>query len=76
MNKEEKIKLARKLMMEVELEEVSERKAESENHICECGHKRSNHGISYNINYTGGFCKECDCKHFLMNQSSPSPANK
>jgi len=62
---DQKIAKARQLMREVdgELNEI-----EKENYrsmICQCGHKHSEHGKSYSINYTAGFCSKCKCCHFI-----------
>ena len=65
---EEKIKKARKLMLEVIQERRDKARAKSDNMLCKCGHKHKNHSDTYSVNYTAGFCSLCDCEHFLMKQ--------
>lgn len=67
MTNEEKIKEAKRLMIEVT---ESERQMEIErvnNLFCRCGHTHKEHTKSYSINYSAGFCitEKCDCRNFI-----------
>lgn len=67
MNKGKKLETAKKLLWEVKQEEIKEMQENNDkikNHICICNHKRERHGKSYSINYTDGFCQDCDCGWF------------
>lgn len=59
------VKGARDLMHFVDRLERHDREQAINNMICRCGHRHADHTKSYCINYTGGFCKICDCKNFL-----------
>ena len=69
MTPEEKIAKARQLMFEATRErkdkEYKVRKKKEDNEMCRCGHKRKFHSDNYSVNYTGGFCSECNCHNFL-----------
>ena len=43
------------------------KKKEIESEPCKCSHRRALHGQTISINYTGGPCIECGCKHFINN---------
>lgn len=61
-----KVREARKLLAEAEFELRQERIKELGDHVCVCGHKRSDHGPSYSVNYTDGICHKCDCLNFMI----------
>lgn len=61
-----KVKEARQLIREAEMEINIDRKKDIGNQICVCGHTRSEHGPSLSINYTEGICDDCDCMNFLL----------
>lgn len=71
-----RIKQARDLMIAVTNDERKKRFADkqdaTDNHICNCGHRRIEHTKSYSLNYTEGFCTigECSCRHFNYNRAS------
>lgn len=62
---DEKVALARRLIFAADVERRSEKKAAHDALLCQCGHRRDDHTESYSINFTGGFCRTCDCKHFM-----------
>lgn len=57
-----------KLLREAYYDILDKRKRKTAAAICECTHRRDQHGPSYNINYTGGVCldESCKCRNFLM----------
>ena len=59
------VKGARHLMLFVGRLERRDRERAKDNMVCRCGHRHADHTKSYSIHYTAGFCKVCDCKHFL-----------
>ncbi len=59
-----RIKEARRLLWEVTNELVQKKKDSINNALCGCGHKHVEHSISYSINWSGGMCGLCECKHF------------
>jgi len=61
-----KIAEARRLMFEVTKDREKQKKIQTDNQLCECGHSRNNHAVSHSINYTEGFCSKCKCEHFLL----------
>lgn len=67
MTTDEKIKEAKRLMIEVSKERRQKIKDNSDNEICKCGHKFKTHTHTLSINYTAGFCSisKCNCEHFL-----------
>ena len=60
-----KVKEARRLLREAELEYIKNEKEIINITMCECDHIRSNHGPAHSINYTGGACNQCHCLNFL-----------
>ena len=66
MTRDEKIKEARRLMNEVTQEDRAREKTLADHMLCNCGHKHRDHGTSHSINYTRGFCSQCDCENFIM----------
>lgn len=67
-----KVKKARELLKEAELEIIAEKKNIINKEICICGHIRKEHGEPHNINYTGGICGKCKCMNFLRKQDYPT----
>lgn len=53
---EQKVQIARKLLIQATIERRKERRAEEAAQLCQCGHRRDQHTISASVNYTGGFC--------------------
>lgn len=66
-----KVGRARQLLREAHYDLIEKRKHKEAGRVCECSHRRDDHGPSYNINYTGGVCLEGDCKclNFLAMQT-------
>jgi len=62
----QKVKEARRLLVEADREIRAAQKKEIDAHKCECKHRRDDHTESHSINYTGGVCRKCDCLNFLM----------
>lgn len=62
-----KIKQARKLILEAELD--IRRKSEKKIYdvLCSCGHYHDEHGPSYSVNYSAGVCKAKKCKCIRFN---------
>ena len=65
MSPEEKIRFARKLLIEATIEIRKNQKLKDLNDLCTCGHTRKIHTVSHSINYTGGMCTKCKCQNFL-----------
>lgn len=68
-NEDPRIVEARRLMREVDRDTENRRKESLSKDLCICLHPRANHGKSYSINFTEGFCNQCSCRHFIMNLS-------
>jgi hypothetical protein len=69
MNREQKLEKARKLLIEVNIEDrnnLEKEKEERGNDMCKCGHERKYHSKSFSINWTQGFCEKCKCCNFSM----------
>lgn len=62
-----KVKTARRLLREAAQEVRTQHKAKVAAQICQCGHRRDEHGPSYSINYTDGVCldRRCACLNYV-----------
>ena len=80
--KDPRIKQARDLMIAVTNDERKKRIADkqdaTDNHICNCGHKRKEHTETYSLHYTEGVCTvgNCECRQFGMEIENPIPKMK
>lgn len=74
MTPQQKIAKARQLLIEATRELRQQRKAAIDAHDCQCGHRRDQHTVTCDINYTGGFCMAtgCACRWFLLQEEAPA----
>mgnify|MGYP001578015962 CR=1 FL=1 len=63
------MKEVRRLLNEIESEEIQKAKAESDNMVCRCTHKHIEHHKTHSVNYSAGVCRieNCDCRGFVIN---------